>query len=416
MHESRELSEPAEQPQSNTTHKENIGLSKAAQTGIPSLEPVPVLSGNEGTDWDKEMVARLINQQARELADLRAQLRLQNIEGPPSKTGLSQNLPSASRPDPFGYNFNETLKPYGQRQYPAVKGTLENTLRPTLTNSTPPPGLGSKALVGRPRKASEDEKNYLLRHLHSVADETPSGRPSLSQSIATNQETQFDRRDLLAASEPLPWKDRRVPIAIDRIPSYHGYPAPPKTPPVTDRPSIIDSLIDSPEKKSREEELNDWWTRDNRVDLRSKAEMNAYVANAAHKRRLQSAADQAALRAANFSDGRPEDAASHAARREELSIDGQICASLFLPVLANLRAYQTDRHDHFNRFAPPPSWAIDHTAQGNESFFSKGWGIPPSRVGRDPRYRAIQHDGRSSVFEDPTGKWPREEYNRGGWW
>ena len=269
----------------------------------------------------------------------------------------------------------------------------------------------------------KEGKGCLVRHLNSIAETTSSDRQSLtSQSLmdlkassSASADVLFDRSELLAASEPLPWKDRRVPIAIDRLPGYQGYAPRPSTPKGHRHlPSVLDGLASPRHKKSKEEELNDWWTRDNRVDIRSKQEINEFIAEIDTKRQIQRQADRAALKAANFSDERSSASGPSSGQEEDTSDMGH---TLLLPVLANLRAYQTDRPDHFNRFAPPPSWAIDHTAQGNDSFFSQGWGIPPPRVGRDPRYRAVQHDGRSSVFEDPTGKLPREEYNRhNNWW
>ena len=79
-------------------------------------------------------------------------------------------------------------------------------------------------------------------------------------------------------------------------------------------------------------------------------------------------------------------------------------APLMLGVLANLKAYQTKK-DYFNKLGEAPAWAIDSSPDGNKSFFGEDWGAPPRRVGRDPRYAAVQHDGRNTVYEDFGGRW-----------
>jgi len=52
--------------------------------------------------------------------------------------------------------------------------------------------------------------------------------------------------------------------------------------------------------------------------------------------------------------------------------------------------------DYFARFAPPPEYAVDKSAKGNESFFGENWGAPPQRIGRDPRYRAFVEEERNA--------------------
>ena len=45
-------------------------------------------------------------------------------------------------------------------------------------------------------------------------------------------------------------------------------------------------------------------------------------------------------------------------------------------------------------------WCIDQGPGGNLSFFDDTWGAPPTRVGRDPRYRPTFHEGRYTVFDE----------------
>lgn len=47
------------------------------------------------------------------------------------------------------------------------------------------------------------------------------------------------------------------------------------------------------------------------------------------------------------------------------------------------------KSDGMTRLGPPPPWAIDTSAEGAKSFFEADWGNPPTRLGRDPRYRPL---------------------------
>ena len=78
-------------------------------------------------------------------------------------------------------------------------------------------------------------------------------------------------------------------------------------------------------------------------------------------------------------------------------------AEMMKQVCINLESYvvpsEKSQNDYFGRFAPVPEWCIDKSPNGNDSFFGD-WGVPPSRVGRDPRYRPTFHEGRYTVFEE----------------
>ena len=52
-----------------------------------------------------------------------------------------------------------------------------------------------------------------------------------------------------------------------------------------------------------------------------------------------------------------------------------------------------------------PDWAVDRSANGNDSFFDSQWGQPPARVGRDPRYQPLPRglDVRFGNFDAPRG-------------
>ena len=82
---------------------------------------------------------------------------------------------------------------------------------------------------------------------------------------------------------------------------------------------------------------------------------------------------------------------------------------LLVPVLENLASYVQGpvekRRDYFCPWVKAPDWAVDRSANGNESFFDSQWGQPPARVGRDPRYQPLPRglDVRFGNFDAPRG-------------
>lgn len=80
----------------------------------------------------------------------------------------------------------------------------------------------------------------------------------------------------------------------------------------------------------------------------------------------------------------------------------EIARGVMLPAYKTLLSYaETTEHDSFGRFGRVPEWCIDRTPGGSQSFYGD-WGVPPSRVGRDPRYTPTFHEGRYTVFEEPS--------------
>ena len=179
------------------------------------------------------------------------------------------------------------------------------------------------------------------------------------------------------------------------------------------------------ERDKMEKELDEWWNRDARFPSGELRHLEELVANE-RRARMQKPNPFGPIGNNKHGNTEPKpntigvdededgDAESKDKGKEKADAiapysNDELVNELLLPAMANLLSYKTDKKN-LNPFGPPPSWAIDHTPGGNESFFSQQWGQPPQRVGRDPRYRAMQHDGRSSVFEDPTGRFPREEF------
>lgn len=80
----------------------------------------------------------------------------------------------------------------------------------------------------------------------------------------------------------------------------------------------------------------------------------------------------------------------------------EIARGVMLPAYKTLLGYvESTERDNFGRFCRVPEWCIDRTPGGSQSFYGD-WGVPPSRVGRDPRYTPTFHEGRYTVFEEPS--------------
>lgn len=81
---------------------------------------------------------------------------------------------------------------------------------------------------------------------------------------------------------------------------------------------------------------------------------------------------------------------------------GELARGVMLPAYKTLLGYsETMERENFGRFCRVPEWCIDRTPGGSQSFYGD-WGVPPSRVGRDPRYTPTFHEGRYTVFEEPS--------------
>ncbi|KAL8904668.1 MAG: hypothetical protein Q9207_003118 [Kuettlingeria erythrocarpa] len=233
--------------------------------------------------------------------------------------------------------------------------------------------------------------------------------------------------DNLKGSEPLPWKDRPVDI----------YSMPPPTPVVQkddahepaaaaanetqqgamDGNEYIRSLLikrESAEQRLKNSET--WWSHDGRGQDQVRAYLDQVTEQ--HKQH-QSTPEYHNIRKAlehqtNFRDDRSD--GSNATTVLKGPSEGEAINRLMVPVIANLRGYAEDSGpSYFNKFTKAPAWAIDGSVSGNKSFFGEDWGKPPSRVGRDPRYRPTFHEGRYTVFEPTDGRVSGGRGGRGGW-
>ena len=219
-------------------------------------------------------------------------------------------------------------------------------------------------------------------------------------------------KDLLEASDPLPWKDRPVDVynlssPVDTDSNFArpgGWPTSQLLPPGLHPPenAYIWSLVPKPKASGRSFEDAEKWFR---ADARETQAIEAYLNGAATSQRATRVPERQAMESSQWS------RTTTSAFVPEHGRDTGSLRHLMGPALANLQSY-TERAakpdvDYFGRFSAVPEWCIDRGPGGNVSFFGD-WGVPPSRVGRDPRYRPTFHEGRYTVFEPMTRRGVRD--------
>ena len=331
-------------------------------------------------------------------------------------------------------------------QYPAVKGTMSqsSTFLPLQSNVSSSqyqfpsnsqmqfnqqinPNVFNKPLTETPvhySMSSQDKKDMLKRHLNAVVEQQSSSHISTHTSFhkpmipSTPPPSSFipepltvvkyakSEEDFMRLSEPLPWKDR--PVEIVRAPlrstaemanttNYSSHQI------IRHHQAHVFPFM-SHDATERLKETESWWNNDTRPGSRNPREIANFLSNAsaAHEENRRILALEAqARRAANFPDDWSESSASTAVPEHPNARD--IGYNLLVPVIANLSIY-LDRKEDFGRFGKVPEWCIDKSMDGSLSFFGEDWGAPPPRVGRDPRYRPMLHEGRYTVFEDLSGR------------
>ncbi|KAL8917365.1 MAG: hypothetical protein Q9208_007983 [Pyrenodesmia sp. 3 TL-2023] len=362
-----------------------------------------------------------------------------------------RSAPSApgTSPEVQGKMDYEFKFPTQQQQYrvdrpiPPPPGLPRPTLKPQALRDTfssiaaqsSPPTADTHLRDPRPytsyTRVSDEgsKKEKLLQNLQQVVDvskaqgNVPSSTRTVlydpvaqSSSVAARprERQPSSANDNLRASEPLPWKDRPVDI----------YSMPPPTPVVSqskahervaatevkqgqmDGNDYIRSLLTN--RESAEERLKDsetWWSHDGR----GQDQVRTYLEQVTDQHRQQQSTQEyqnykrALERQASFRDDRSDD--SDATTVPKGFTEGEVINRLMVPVIANLRSYAEDSGpSYFNKFTKAPAWAVDSSVSGNKSFFGEDWGKPPSRVGRDPRYRPTFHEGRYTVFEPTDGR------------
>ena len=216
-------------------------------------------------------------------------------------------------------------------------------------------------------------------------------------------------KELLKVSDPLPWTDRSVSIHDSTSPTspQTNFTASTPRPPITQMPppgfgfSSPDIWSFAPQDRRAGrtlEEVESWWTSGAR--RYKELEDLSYLA-------MTTNAGGGNVNPVEITipsnDGQTRDGNKKVAvllNGSKITTDGEIAARLMLPALRTLSSYvEGVQPDYFHRFARVPEWCIDKSQGGDSSFFGD-WGVPPSRVGRDPRYRPTFHEGRYTVFEE----------------
>lgn len=345
--------------------------------------------------------------------------------------------------------FPAGLRPAGRTAPPAVKGTLNQKfgfpqILPSdvsMANNYPRDPMPYSSF------SASSKKDLLLRNLHDVVESSKtqgtlptSTRTVLYDPVAHNSgkqaqpsptEVTFKKaqqnttnsststrtgslmvarpeQELLKVSDPLPWTDRPVSIhdstspLAPQFPTLTMMPTTQNPPPGlgSGKPDIWSLARRNPPTRPALEDVDVWWN-----DFRRHEEFN----------RAFETPVRGGSRNANFLDAPVHSAHQHVQDQispSRFSSDIDVISSLMVPALKTLASYVDDASPgHFRRFARVPEWCIDKSAGGNQSFFGD-WGVPPSRVGRDPRYRPTFYEGRYTVFEEMDRRGGRDVLGR----
>ena len=228
-------------------------------------------------------------------------------------------------------------------------------------------------------------------------------------------------KEVLKVSEALPWKNRPVDVysitspvdtenSFARPGRWHTSQLPP--PGLHPENGYIWSLIPKPKPAGRaSEEAESWFRTDARgldgleTYLQDATTSQRSVKNAAAHNDTSTVSERGVSESSKWSDN------SASTLIPEQGRNTDVANHLMGPVIGNLHAYVNESAnpevDFFGRFSRVPEWCIDKGQGSNTSFFGD-WGVPPSRVGRDPRYRPTFHEGRYTVFEPTVRRGVRE--------
>ena len=362
--------------------------------------------------------------------------------------------PPQSPEETFCKSYNlvgPTPRPFVPHQYPAVKGTTSNlphlkTDHPTdldsysaqyknsASDSCSWPQYPIASMIQAPsvsyRKLSaEQKKDMLLQKLHAVADESSSSclipkfeRTIMHDPLAYSRIKQNEssggvsippktKEDLVLASEPLPWKDR--PVDIVSTPSLSNVEVPATDNKCLTPTGVIPTPNPDPEyhrnssvfSKESLTEVERWWRHDTRVDHTWKRQVMEFMLSENRRKQAMGIPNRRSDNLDEWSENSPTPST------QEKSMGKAIAENLLIPVLANLASYSIPG-GYFNKYGHVPEWCIDQGVGGQASFFGEDWGVPPPRVGRDPRYQPVLHEGTRSVYETFGGRWGGDGYSR----
>lgn len=273
---------------------------------------------------------------------------------------------------------------------------------------------------------ASSKKEMLLQGLHNVV-ESSKAQGSISSSARTvlyDPEARSTAKEvtlpnaanplaasetenkLLLASEELPWKDRPVNIhtVVTPILSNADLAALNQASTLQITPLTLAAVEGHRAEANlkcngRLTEAERWW----HTDVRGQEEIRKYIEQAADSHRsmrvTQAAGNTMPLSPQATFSGDCLDTFTNPKQAGTPEV-----TDLLVPLLANLHSYVTDTSKqnagYFGRYARVPEWCIDKGQGGENSFFGEDWGAPPPRVGRDPRYRPLLHEGRYTVFEE----------------
>ena len=328
----------------------------------------------------------------------------------------------------FDFRFPHGSQAQRQQQHQFHKGHMDATsnlnhyANPTMSVASPPRDY-MPSYAGVPPSS---KKEMLLQGLHDVVESSkaqgslsssartvlydPEARSNANQvplaNVASPPVASKTEKELFLASEELPWKDRPVNIhtVVTPILSNADLAALNKastsqiTPPTLAAVERHRTGIDLP-SNGRFEEAERWW----HTDVRGQDEVRKYVEQAADTHlsiRISQAAEN--MRQVRQQAILPESCCTLSTN--PIPPANPEVTDLLVPLLANLHSYVNDTSKqnagYFGRYARVPEWCIDKGQGGENSFFGEDWGAPPPRVGRDPRYRPLLHEGRYTVYEE----------------
>ncbi|MCJ1465261.1 hypothetical protein MMC07_003877 [Pseudocyphellaria aurata] len=368
-------------------------------------------------------------------------------------TGPSQAMhthaPQLYTADQF---FAAGLRSTGRTMPSAMRGTsshefnLSQPQNMSKTNSYPRDPMPYSSF------SANSKKDVLLRNLHSVVEssKTQGTLPNSTRTVLYDPvahepgknaqpsptEVAFKRaqqhaanpnastmmvahpdNETLKVSDPLPWTDRPVSIHNSTSPMAPQFPTLTVMPTVQSTPSSLGlsnpdiwSLAQrNPPTRPALEDVDAWWNNVHRRD-EFKRILEMPVTRGGNRSDVLDTPVRPAHRAVQDRSSGVDN--SFRNTPSKLPSDVEVIRSLMIPAMKILAEYVDDSNPgHFKRFSRVPEWCIDKSEGGNKSFFGD-WGVPPSRVGRDPRYRPTFHEGRFTVFEELDRRGVRDGLGR----
>jgi len=256
-------------------------------------------------------------------------------------------------------------------------------------------------------KAKGDLPSATRTVLYDPYASDPAGQSQSSYPTAYGKLSEAEKESL-KASEPIEWQERTAPIFTSPTAcSFEESQAPQFPPGLSAGNEYIYSLAQPPKPATRSlADVEAWWNNDTRAQGVHRAAMteldNALFTKDPPGHRTTSDSFESMTSPASHKTGSSM-APIGSERSAKVNHANNELAEMMKQVCVNLESYvvpsDKPQDDYFGRFARVPEWCIDKSPSGNDSFFGD-WGVPPSRVGRDPRYRPTFHEGRYTVFEE----------------